>query len=127
MKNTKFLRIYLLVLLAVTLIGCQSGNNVKPNATQEVKNIPKTSEIQQLKTEEVMNAFNKANLPIEKEVLFTEEDDPNKLLGRPNQYSGKASWNDKRVKALTPEQRDMTIEVFTSDDDWKVVENMWKR
>lgn len=117
MKKTKSLKIYLLVLLAITLIGCQSASDVESNATQEVKNTPKTSEIQQLKAEEVMNAFKKANLPIEKEVVFTEEDDPNKLLGRPNQYSGKVSWNDKRVEALTPEQRDMTIEVFKSDDD----------
>ncbi|MEO8287251.1 MAG: hypothetical protein ABI670_12575 [Chloroflexota bacterium] len=40
-----------------------------------------------------------AGLPIGETVVYTAETDPNKLLGRPNQYIAKASWHDTRLGA----------------------------
>jgi hypothetical protein len=47
--------------------------------------------------DKVIAAFKGAGLPIGETVIFTDENDPNKLLGRPNQYIGKATWRDKRI------------------------------
>lgn len=47
--------------------------------------------------DKVIAAFKAAGLPIGETVIFTDENDPNKLLGRPNQYIGKATWRDKRI------------------------------
>ena len=102
---------------AFLLSGCQSSQTVTPVANQEIKTATTFTPPQSLKAEEVLNALKAANLPIEKELVFTAEDDPNKLLGRPNQYTGKASWNDKRVEPLTPKDRSMTVEVFASTED----------
>jgi len=46
----------------------------------------------------VISAFKAAGLPIGEFVVFTDEADPNKFLGRPGQYIGKATWKDTRIK-----------------------------
>lgn len=118
MKLSKLSIFYFAFLIvAFSHFGCQSSQSVAPVNNQEDKTEVASTPLQTLKAEEVLNAFKAANLPIEKELLFTAEDDPNKLLGRPNQYTGKASWNDKRVEPLTPDDRSMTVEVFASTDD----------
>lgn len=40
-----------------------------------------------------------AGLPVAEFVSYTAETDPNRLLGRPNQYTGKANWHDSRLPA----------------------------
>jgi hypothetical protein len=47
----------------------------------------------------ILAARKGAGLPIAATVVYTAETDPNKLLGHPNQYSGKASWPDSRLPA----------------------------
>ena len=46
----------------------------------------------------VLKAFKEKALPIEAVEIYTAETDPNKLLGRPNQYTGKANFVDSRHK-----------------------------
>lgn len=53
----------------------------------------------------------KAELPMAELKRFTEDDDPNKLLGRPNQYLEKISW---KVGG-----NDATIEIYGALEDAK--------
>ena len=59
-----------------------------------------------------------SGLPVEAMVIYTADTDPNHLLGRPGQYTGKVSWHDIRagdlVDGITPES---TIETFDSLTD----------
>lgn len=50
--------------------------------------------------------------PVTGIAVFTAETDPNKLLGRPGQYTGKVSWNDPRVSNAGDLA---TIEMFTDE------------
>jgi hypothetical protein len=60
-------------------------------------------------------------LPIRQIKVYSEDDDPNKLLGRPGQYIGKANFRDSRadddrVRGLDVSQGG-SIEVFASEGD----------
>jgi hypothetical protein len=46
--------------------------------------------------------------------VVTAENDDNKLLGRPNQYTEKISWEDNRETNSTT---DCTIEIFANNED----------
>jgi hypothetical protein len=48
---------------------------------------------------QVINALRRAGLPIGRVKYFTAENDVNKLLGRPGQYTGKANFRDTRVRS----------------------------
>src|ERR1044072_4173500 len=66
--------------------------------------------------------FKDNQLPIGRVLVFTDETDPNHLLNRPNQYTEKLDWEDKRVKQDDPKYpTGGTIEVFNS------IENLQKR
>ncbi|MFG1754924.1 hypothetical protein [Streptosporangium sandarakinum] len=47
----------------------------------------------------VIKALADKGLPVSPTVTYTADDDPNKLLGRPNGYTSKASFTDQRVDA----------------------------
>jgi hypothetical protein len=63
-----------------------------------------------------------SGLPIGESIAYTAENDPNELLGRPNQYSSKVMFEDTR---LNPDpmakgfdvQNGGSIEVFEDEDD----------
>jgi hypothetical protein len=50
------------------------------------------------KPADVIAALKKAGLPITASRVYTESNDPNKLMGRPGQYIGKANFLDRRIK-----------------------------
>lgn len=60
-------------------------------------------------------------LPIRKVEPYTEENDPNKLLGRPGQYVGKANFRDRRAENDRLKGLDVSeggsVEVFESGKD----------
>ena len=60
-------------------------------------------------------------LPIRQVQLYTQENDPNKLLGRPGQYVGKANFRDRRAENDRLKGLDVSeggsIEVFESEED----------
>ncbi|MDQ3373545.1 MAG: hypothetical protein M3521_06625 [Acidobacteriota bacterium] len=63
-------------------------------------------------------------MPVEKEIIYSAETDPNKLLGRPNQYNEKINWVDKRIKQTSPDNvQGGTIEIF---DDIETLEKRKK-
>jgi hypothetical protein len=47
----------------------------------------------------VVNALAQQGLPVTLTVTYTADNDPNKLLGRPNGYTSKASFTDQRIDA----------------------------
>jgi hypothetical protein len=61
-----------------------------------------------------------SGLPIEKVDNYTASSDPNKLLGRPDQYVGKANFTDRRLESDGQASIDTTeggsVEVFESED-----------
>lgn len=62
----------------------------------------------------VLDAFTAAGLPLQDVTVYTAENDPNSLLGRPGQYIEKANWNDSRYPADDPDGAN-TIEVFPDE------------
>ena len=107
------MRILVIVLLLVLLSGCQS----KATKSTSPAGLPTPTPNQLLTANDVLKAFKDANLPIKDDVVFSDETDPNKLLGRPHQYTGKASWNDPRTDKQSAEDKKMTVEVFASLED----------
>lgn len=70
--------------------------------------------------EAILLALQAMGLPVGEYVVYTPETDPNQLLGRPGQYTGKANFRDA---TLQPELTTIdlgdggTVEVFTSVED----------
>jgi hypothetical protein len=69
----------------------------------------------------VISSFKEAKLPITNVVNLTAENDPNKLLGRPNQYIAKINWTDAQIATSGEPGLDTggTLEVFNNADDMK--------
>jgi hypothetical protein len=89
------------VLAGLALVGCGSGGPApKPPLTGDG----------------AAAALRGSGLPVTDVRVFTAETDPNKLLGRPGEYTHKVSWQDTRTPG---EGNDATIEVFATADDLK--------
>ncbi len=89
-------------MLAAALVGCgESGD--PPNA------------------EGVALKLKGQGLPIRSIQTYTEENDPNKLQGRPGQYVGKANFRDRRAEDDGASDLDVSeggsVEVFASEDE----------
>ncbi len=69
-------------------------------------------------------------VPISKVETYTEENDPNKLQGRPGQYVGKANFRDRRAEDDGLDGLDVSeggsVEVFESEGDAEERENYVK-
>ena len=110
MKKIKIaILIVILAVSIITLTGCQN-------------------EAKKYTAEEVYEKLKEKNQNIGRVVVYSEETDINELLGRPNQYTSKVTFEDLRVpqtnKNLDPEyfsQEEInepqggTIEVFESE------------
>ena len=93
--------IYLLsILLVVSLLGCGTPTASTPAITAEG----------------ICNSLKASGLPMDNTVVYTEETDTNKLLGRPNQYTSKTSFKDTRSE---DSRAGGTIEVFSNQKDAK--------
>lgn len=75
--------------------------------------------------EEIAKALQSEGLPIEEIKVFTAENDPNELLGRPDQYTSKVNFIDSRAKSDLTDIDDIgiedggSIEVFENEEDAK--------
>jgi hypothetical protein len=72
--------------------------------------------------EEVLQRLKDEGMPIGDSVTYTAENDPNELLGRPNQYTSKVNFKDSRLKPDTiargfDVQNGGSIEFFENEDD----------
>lgn len=84
----------MIFVLGLFLVGC--GSPAAPTLTGD----------------QVATSLRGSGLPTTGVQVFTAETDPNKLLGRPDQYTAKVSWFDSRVEpqdGLTS----ATVEVFS--------------
>jgi hypothetical protein len=95
------------------LAGCSSGQTGPPPSTKSV-----------------LSKLKASDLPIGKVDNYTASSDPNKLLGRPDQYVGKANFRDRRLKDDTLPGIDTTeggsVEVFADEDTAKTREEYVK-
>ena len=89
-------------MLAAALVGCGESGDL-PNA------------------QSVALKLRGQGLPIRSIETYTEENDPNKLLGRPGQYVGKANFRDRRAEDDGASDLDVSeggsVEVFASEDE----------
>jgi hypothetical protein len=74
--------------------------------------------------DEVLQGLKDNDMPIGESVAYTAKNDPNDLLGRPNQYTSKVMFKDTRLKAdPMAKQLDVqnggSIEAFKDEDDAK--------
>lgn len=79
----KILSIILLSVLTLGLFSCGGSGE----STEKEKPLTSDQIVQKLKDD--------YSLPITQELTYTEETDGNGLLGRPDQYTSKTSWNDE--------------------------------
>jgi hypothetical protein len=97
-----------------SLIGCTSNTNTYSAAPKlEVKKVANASD--------VVKALKKDDLPIGDQLVYTVENDSDKLMGRPGQYTSKVHFID------TTQQEDTkvvmlnggSVEMFDNNDDAK--------
>jgi hypothetical protein len=117
-KEVHMKRVLLLALLAVAACSGQSGNGPAPATEAAQPQATTTTAPQHMTAKQLVAKLQQAGLPVGKVDCFTEETDPNDLLGRPGGYTSKCDWADKREEQLT--QDDLTggsFEVFGSAAD----------
>jgi hypothetical protein len=108
----------LLVLLALASCSGQGGEEVgpAPEATQEAATT--TAAVQALPAKQLVAKLKQAGLPVGKVQCFTEDNDPNDLLGRPGGYTSKCDWADEREEQYNPEDTiGGSVEVFDTAED----------
>lgn len=104
-------KLALAIAATFTLLGgCSGSEQGSAKGSEAVQ--PKKA----LTAAEVTTAFKDQGLPIDKVEVYTAENDPNTLLGRPNQYVGKANFVDTRHPS---EEADNAVEVFANVEDAK--------
>ncbi|MFF7777510.1 hypothetical protein ACFZCG_24215 [Streptomyces tanashiensis] len=92
-----------LVIALGGLTACGSGGdqkNTEPNSTTAATVDPSTKPVAKPLT--AGDAFTKLSATVSSAKLsgvVTEDNDPNHLLGRPNQYTSKITFTDSRIKA----------------------------
>ena len=114
--------VFLLIVsaLSVSLAGC-GGEVQNSGSTSSVSSEPQLS-LSKMDARQITEYLKTQGLPITNEIEYTEENDPNELLGRPNQYISKVNFADSRIT----EQYDIennpvggSIEVFPNSSDAK--------
>jgi hypothetical protein len=93
--------------------GCSSAQKSSTSVTPTKA----VEETKTLSSKSIMDDLKKAGLPIGKTEIYTEENDTNKLLGRPNQYTEKTSWADTRLEQASDNMEGGTIEMFANQTD----------
>ena len=115
-----------LIVIILIIVGAYFLFFNKSNKTVETVETSNNEPIK-LTAEEIINKLKEKGLNIGKIVVYTEETDTNDLLGRPNQYTSKASFEDTRLEQnydneymeeeLRNEPTGGTIEVFANKED----------
>ena len=122
-----------LTLCAAVMFGCsdtdvaaqpETDNSVVSDSKTQVKTAD-SEPSEQMNSLQAVDAFKSSGLPIGEVLSFDEATDPNKLLGRPNQYTQKVSFEDTTIEQPNPEfltEGDQTfnggtIEVFSTEEE----------
>ncbi len=102
MKNIAY------VLSAVVLMtGCSSEKTQDEPIQETTKEVEEKISI--TNPEQVIQAFKDKGLPIGKVFIHNAENDPNKLLGRPDGYTASAKFEDTSVEQDQPIENDEII------------------
>lgn len=123
----------ILATIALTVTACSADKeNANANANQQsavssavasaASQVPSSAATDQpMSAEELAKALKSAGLPIENIIVYTEDNDPNKLLGRPNQYISKANFADTTVEQESDKGNPVggSIETFSNAADLK--------
>ncbi len=83
--NCRKMAVTIMLLLALLVTGCDAG----ASSSSGTKADPAT----------MTSGLKSAGLPLDSIVVYDATTDPNKLLGRPNQYTAKTNWHDARLPA----------------------------
>ncbi len=123
-KNTP---IYILIItnfIIILLLGYMVLNTLIGDDTTDVysQKPTNTSSIskKEYSAEEIINSMKEKSTNIGKIVVFSSDNDPNNLLGRPNQYTSKIQFEDVRIDQSYLNENEVkggTIEVFSSKKD----------
>lgn len=106
----KLYGIIIIGILMLGMVGCSSNSNIKSIAASIIpKNVTAQSVVDELKAKE--------GKYMENITVYTDATDTNKMLGRPNQYIQKISWNDSRDKDAKNYDLLCTIEIFNNNTD----------
>lgn len=109
--QSKFMLVVSAALLPLFISGCIKRTDEADNSsgpTLVKKRVPTAAEI--------LGSMKSAGVPMKAVQDFTEETDPNHLLGRPDQYTSKAEFKDPRY----PHADTISVEVFSNPEDAKV-------
>jgi len=112
--------------LALVAASCGGGGTktvtVAGTSTPSATTGAASTQSKELETpDDVFAALKSAGLPIGAVRSYTASTDPNELLGRPGQYTGKANFRDRRL----PPTKDFdtssggSVETFANQDDAK--------
>lgn len=107
----------LIILFALFLFACaKPGAPNPPVATPDAAPAPVGEKFDVLNSDAVLAGLKASQLPVVKEVAYTDVTDDNHLLGRPHQYVSKINFEDQRI-AKPKSTLNNTIESFTSAED----------
>lgn len=102
MKKTLILCIGL-VIVAALLCACGGQSNASSTSTttqtqtQTQQSKPTPTPVPAKTAADIVQVLKSKGLPIGESFTFNEDNDSNKLLNRPHQYTSKVSWKDTRV------------------------------
>jgi hypothetical protein len=94
---------FVTTLVGLALIGSLVGFSSNASTNNAA---PKPKVKKGVDAADVVNAFKKDSLPIGDQLVYTVENDPDKLMGRPGQYTSKVNFVD------TTEQENMKVEIL---------------
>lgn len=111
-----FLLLIILISGIFILAGCNSNDSDKE--ISEKKEIT----MKKMTAEDILKEIKEKNTNIGDYIVYTEENDSNNLLGRPNQYTSKVTFEDIRLEQFDKDSDDYepvggTIEVFNNSKD----------
>ncbi|MEW1761920.1 hypothetical protein AB0393_36155 [Streptomyces cyaneofuscatus] len=91
-----------LVMVFATVTACVSGSDQKndrpKNATTATAGAPAKESVEKLAASDAFKVLSGKVASAELSGVVTEDDDPNHLLGRPDQYTSKVTFTDSRIK-----------------------------
>jgi hypothetical protein len=111
-------RILIAVVGCLSLIAC--GASQQAGSSSSTPSVSPSPSPVFLTAAQVVAKLQSGGLPVGQVTVFTASTDPNTILGRPHQYTGKATWVDSSLPAPfdpTDTSAGGSVEVFASADD----------
>lgn len=101
--------LFMSIFLIFSLVGC--GSTVSTTSSNKPKPKPKPK----ITIQYIVDTLKaKEGTYMTNIVVTTADNDQNKLLGRPHEYTEKINWKDSRAK---DSRTDCTVEIFKNSDD----------